>query len=187
MDTKNWVVEAATDLDSKIVMYKSEDNSVQLIVLEKADNGKWYLWHEYFDYDDIDREDFEEWLGSCAEDYAIEEEYIIEYLCARGSSIISYYDTEKVVFKNLGLEKIYEYTGVDLVPEHGQAVHISDYRDWLIEEYVFDNRTSIDLLDGLIEYCQRKGDEGEEMFKTIIENVLDTEDYDNLRKMDLMF
>lgn len=185
MDTKNWVVETATN--SEIVLYKPEDDGIQLIVLEKADNDKWYLGHEYFDYDDIDREDFEEWLGGDMRDYDIEEEHFIEYLCARGSRIIGDYNTRKVAFKHIGLQKIYEYTGVDLVFEHDEVVHISDYRDWLIEEYRFDNRTSIDLLDGLIEYCQRKGDEGEEMFKTIIENVLDTEDYNNLRKMDLMF
>ena len=185
MDKKNWIIETA--LDDEIVMYKPENSGIELIVLERANNGEWYLGHECFEFEDIDQGDFEEWIGYDMQEFEIDDEIYIKYLCSRGSSIIGYWNTKAVIFKNIGLRKILEYTGVDLFCEHDEIVHISDYRDWLVNEYAFDTHASTDLLDGLIEWCRRKGYEGDEMFKTIIRNVLDTEDYNNLREMVLMF
>ena len=188
-----WTVDGVDK--NLIFVYRPDGNAgdIEVIVYEKADDDEWCLWNFTVAADEISPDILDEWFDYepyDIDDIEIEELFYI--VCDNWKQIIFYDDYEAFPFKNLGLEEIYKYTNgeVDLRYTLGECVDIDDYRLWLIENYSLCG-TCIDFLDGAIELCKhsacRLNKNPEEMFIDFVSNMLTEEDFEMLKKLDLVF
>lgn len=193
MDNKHeWTVDGDKDL---IFVYRPDGNAVdiEVVVYEKANDNNWRLWNFTVSADEISPDILDEWFDY--EPYDIDDieiEELFDIVCDNWRQLVSYMDSEPFPFKNLGLEEIYKYTNgeVDLMYTLGECVDIDNYREWLIENYNF-CATCIDFLDGIIELCKRSAwklnEDPNEMFTEAMTGVVNYDDLEMLKKLDLVF
>jgi hypothetical protein len=179
-----WNIESSTPYEIVLSRPVDDGNEVEFVIVYGHDsgNGDWSVYNFYFDIYDIDELDYEIDEDNGYSAYEIVVDAVIENI----HYFITIEECEDCKFKNLALRRAEEHTGMDLSGEY-RLLHISDYRDWFVETYQFDNHDSVDLLDALIDVCRRKGDEGDDMFREIMKSVLLEDDYVLLKKMDLIF
>jgi hypothetical protein len=180
-----WNIESSTPYEIVLSRPVDDGNEVEFVIVYGHDSGDggWSVYNFYFDIYDIDELDYEIDMEN-TDNSAYE--IVVDAVIENTYYFITIEECEDCKFKNLALSRAEEHTGMDLSGEY-RLLHISDYRDWFVETYQFDNHDSVDLLDALIDVCRRKGDEGDDMFREIMKSVLLEDDYVLLKKMDLIF
>ena len=178
------------NLPDEIIIYRHSETEgdFEFVVAWKRNDNTWNVGNFVLDSelaldsDKVNEEiDLEDWGPNYTAEELITEAVRIDYKYFVGEDYMNY------PFEVLAAKEIENYTGLDL-SEHYKVVYITDYRDWLISEYCFDNHVSVDLLDSIIEYCQQYNYSGSQAdFELLIGNILDKEDRRALDELDLIF